>query len=74
MQLKRQDPELDLWKDESFGAWFEATVETFLAASDYEFECADIVGRKFEGIDDHADHLHQGGCSKIIEALSATVK
>lgn len=74
MQLKREAPELDLWKDESFGAWFEATVETFLAASDYEFECADIVGRKFESVDDHAEHVQQGGCSKILEALSATVK
>lgn len=74
MQLKRDDPELDLWKDEAFGAWFEATVETFLAASDYEFECAAIVGRKFENIQDHAGFLQQGGCSRIIEALSATVE
>ena len=74
MQLKREDPEIDLWKDEAFGAWFESTVEIFLSASDYEFECADIVGRKFKDIPDHAEYIQQGGCSKIIEALSARVK
>lgn len=44
--------------------------DKFLESSDYEFECAKIVGRQFEYVDDHADHLHKGGCSKIIEALT----
>lgn len=74
MKLLKDDPEVDLWGDKEFGAWFESTVETFLAASDYEFECVDIVGRRFEGAADHAEHLRQGGCSKIIEALAATVE
>jgi hypothetical protein len=74
MQLKRENPDIDLWKDETFGAWFESTVEIFLAASEYEFECADIVGKKFENVSDHAEYLQQGGCSRIIEALSAAVK
>ena len=38
---------------------------------DYEFECAGIVGRKFENIADHAGYLRDGGCAKIIEVLSA---
>ena len=49
----------------------EALIERFLASSDYEFECAKIVGRKFENIDDHASYLREGGCAKIIEALAA---
>ncbi|MHC4597900.1 MAG: C-GCAxxG-C-C family (seleno)protein [Planctomycetota bacterium] len=47
----------------------EAT-ERFLKASDHEFECSEIVGRKFEDVADHAGHVHGGGCSKIIEALA----
>ena len=73
MKMKAKEPELDLWKDENFGAKFEAMVETFLEASDYEFECATIVGRKFEDVGDHADHVRTGGCSNILEALQSFV-
>lgn len=45
-------------------------VERFLEASDYEFECAAIVGRQFENVADHAAYLRQGGCSRIIAALA----
>ena len=53
------------------GTWVNDTIEKFLESSDYEFECSKIVGRKFEDVGDHADYLHNGGCSKIIEALAA---
>lgn len=46
-----------------------AELEKFLTASDYEFECAKIVGRKFENVADHASYVRDGGCAKIIEAL-----
>ena len=46
-------------------------IDRFLKCTDYEFECSEIVGRKFESIDDHARHLRDGGCSKIIEVLAA---
>lgn len=49
-------------------------IERFLPASDYEFECADIVGRKFEDVDDHARYVEAGGCSALIDALVAAVK
>ena len=45
-------------------------IDKFVANSDYEFECAKIVGRKFESIDDHADYVRAGGCSKIIDTLA----
>jgi len=45
-------------------------IEKFLKCTDFEFECSEIVGRRFENIDDHASYLHDGGCSKIIEALA----
>jgi hypothetical protein len=47
-----------------------AVIRKFLKSTDYQFECSDIVGRKFENISDHAAYLRDGGCSKIINALS----
>jgi hypothetical protein len=46
-------------------------IDQFVEAADYEFECAKIVGRKFENLEDHAEYIRNGGCSKIIEALAA---
>jgi hypothetical protein len=46
-------------------------IERFIKCTDYEFECAKIVGRKFESLDDHAAHLQDGGCEQIIEVLAA---
>lgn len=45
-------------------------VDRFVECTDYEFECAEIVGRKFENTADHAAHLQEGGCSKILEVLA----
>lgn len=47
-------------------------VDRFMKCTDYEFECSAIVGRRFEGVGDHAAHLCAGGCSKVIDALAAT--
>ncbi len=47
-----------------------AAIEKYLESADYEFECSNIVGRKFENVADHAEYLRGGGCSKIIEALA----
>ena len=46
-------------------------VDRFLKCTDYEFECSNIVGHKFENIADHAAYMRDGGCSKIIDLLSA---
>jgi hypothetical protein len=45
-------------------------IEKFLKSADYKFECSEIVGRKFENIDDHAGYMREGGCSRIIETLA----
>ena len=50
------------------------SIERFLESSGYEFQCFEIVGRKFDGFDDHACHLRGGGCWKIIDALAASVQ
>ena len=46
-------------------------IDRFMKCSDYEFECSEIVGRRFENVADHAAYLRDGGCSKIIEVLTA---
>jgi hypothetical protein len=53
--------------------WGEGVIERFLESSDYQFECSEITGRKFESIDEHAGYLRQGGCSKIIETLATSL-
>jgi hypothetical protein len=45
-------------------------IDRFMKSADYEFECSEIVGRRFENVGDHAAYLRDGGCSKIIEVLA----
>ncbi|MFC1661176.1 C-GCAxxG-C-C family (seleno)protein [Gemmatimonadota bacterium] len=45
-------------------------VDRFMKHTDFEFECSEIVGRKFKDVDDHAGYLHDGGCSELIEVLA----
>ena len=65
--MNRDDTPVDFDYSDS---WIGDMIEVFLESSDYEFECKKIVGREFESIDDHAEYLCAGGCSKIIEGLS----
>jgi putative redox-active protein with C_GCAxxG_C_C motif len=46
------------------------TLHKFLKCTDYQFECCDIVGRKFESVKDHACYLAEGGCSELIKILA----
>ena len=45
-------------------------IDRFLKCTDFKFECAEIVGRKFANIEDHASYLKGGGCSEIIKTLA----
>jgi hypothetical protein len=47
------------------------TIARFLEATDGRFECAEIVGLKFESVADHAAFVREGGCSRVVEALAA---
>lgn len=49
-----------------------ALIERFLKCTKYEFECTAIVGRTFDNVADHAQHVCAGGCSKIMDALAAS--
>jgi hypothetical protein len=48
-------------------------IDRFIKCTDYEFECSEIVGRKFEDVGDHAGYLRAGGCAEIIEVLATTL-
>jgi hypothetical protein len=65
----RQPPEIDGFSYS--GTWVTEIIEKFLEISDYEFECSDIIGRQFENVEDHAEFIRAGGCSKIIDGLAA---
>ncbi len=45
-------------------------IDKFMKCTNFEFECSNIVGRKFENVSDHANYICNGGCSEIIEALA----
>ncbi len=61
-------PEEELGPDVE-GTRVQALMERFQAATDYEHECSVIVGRTFDGIEDHSHYVRDGGCAAIIEAL-----
>ncbi|MFH1766257.1 MAG: C-GCAxxG-C-C family protein [Gemmatimonadota bacterium] len=49
----------------------QEVIGRFLKHTDFEFECSEIVGRKFKNVGDHADYLRGGGCSELIAVLAA---
>jgi len=49
-----------------------AAIDRFLKYTDYKFQCSEIVGRKFEGIGDHAAYVRDGGCSEIFDVLAGS--
>ncbi len=62
--IKKGDENLDFKNPEAVD-----TIERFIKYTNYEFECSEIVGRKFESVEDHADYIRSGGCSELIEVL-----
>jgi len=50
------------------------TIDRFVESTEIEFECSAIAGRKFQDLNDHANYLRGGGCSKVIEALASIGK
>jgi len=43
----------------------------FLDATGGRMRCAEIIGRNFKDIDDHAEFLRNGGCADIIAAIGS---
>jgi hypothetical protein len=61
----------NMWISKDFQSKAGDRMDRFLKSADFEFECSKITGRRFESIEDHAEFLRGGGCSRIIESLAA---
>jgi hypothetical protein len=55
---------------QALGAKAKHAMARFLAATDGRFDCAEIVGRRFESVADHAAFLRDDGCSRLVESLA----
>jgi len=49
-----------------FYPWAKGIVRKFLKTTSGKLVCAEIVGRKFDGIAAHSDFLKSGGCADIL--------
>jgi hypothetical protein len=70
MNIRKERGVDNLWKDNVFNSKVDDLINRFMKSADFEFECSEIVGRRFENIGDHAGYLRDGGCSEIIELLA----
>jgi len=48
-----------------------AMIDRFLACTGRRFECEEICGRRFSGVEEHGTYLRGGGCAPLLEALAA---
>lgn len=48
----------------------EKVLNIFFQETDFEMECHKICERKFSSLDEHAEFIKNGGCSKLIEVLA----
>jgi len=54
------------YKDPNSDEYFEK----FYASTDYEIACDKITGRTFKTVKDHTEYIKNGGCDKLMNALS----
>jgi len=52
------------------GSESEEMIASFYRVTDYEMECSKITGKRFETLDAHTEFIKNGGCEKLIDALS----
>ena len=48
---------------------FQEIIDRFVQYTGDRFECSEIVGRKFEDVNEHAEYLRAGGCQELMEVL-----
>jgi len=51
----------------------DKVLNRFLKQSDYQFNCSEITGRKFNDVSDHSNFVQSGGCRKLIESIVSEV-
>jgi hypothetical protein len=73
MRVSEEHEVADVWDHEVFESRFEAMMARYLEAAEYNMECNEVVGRRFEDVHDHAVWVQGGGCSAIIDALAEGV-
>ncbi len=54
------------YKDPNSDDYFEK----FYTATDYKIQCDKITGKTFYTVEDHAEHIKNGGCEILIDALA----
>lgn len=52
------------------GSETEEMIASFYKVTDYEMKCSKITGKRFETLDAHTEFIKNGGCEKLIAALS----
>ena len=48
----------------------EEVLEKFYSETDYEIRCDKISGKSFNNLEEHTEYIGNGGCKKLIGALS----
>jgi hypothetical protein len=48
-----------------------ALIACFEQCTGKRYNCSEICGRRFGNVQEHADYLEQGGCSKLLDVLCA---
>lgn len=56
--------------DKAMSARANEIIDKFVRSTNFEFECSEIVGRRFEDVADHAAYVREGGCAEILEVLA----
>jgi hypothetical protein len=54
----------------SFDPDSNPTLMAFYEETDYEMECIQICGRKFESLEAHTEFINSGGCGELLEVLA----
>jgi hypothetical protein len=60
----------NIYKASMSDAVTDALLKAFLQASDYEFECHKLTGRRFASLAEHSAFVQNGGCASLLDALA----
>ncbi|MBD3167126.1 hypothetical protein GF324_11035 [bacterium] len=52
----------------------DATMKAFYEATGHEILCRELIGRQFGTLEEHSNHIRDGGCKELMDALVATRK
>jgi hypothetical protein len=70
MQIGREKEGKPKYEDHVRDLRSQEIIDRFLRATDFKFECSEIVGRTFEDVEDHAAYVRERGCSELMDVLA----